>query len=168
MGALSRGSGGADPGRVACRETRSERETVELGRLVGGACVPGTVLALVGELGSGKTRFAKGVALGLGVADEGCVTSPSFVLMNLYRGRVKVAHLDLYRLDSVDLNSLGFFDVLRDSVVLIEWAEKADEAMLGDHVRILFEVTGETSRRLMFRAAGPRSADLLRGVNLYP
>jgi len=102
------------------------------------------------------------------VADEGCVTSPSFVLMNLYRGRAPIAHFDLYRLEAVDLASLGFFDVRRTSVVLIEWAEKADEALLGDHLRVAFEVTGETSRRLMFRARGRSGADLLRAVNLYP
>lgn len=149
-------------------ETNSPEETAELGRRVGAACAPGTVLALVGDLGAGKTRFSKGVALGLGVADEGCVTSPTFVLMNLYRGRVPVAHFDLYRLDSVDLASLGFFDVRPDSVVLVEWAEKADEPLLGDHVRVFFEVTGEFSRRLMFRACGPRSEGLLRALNLYP
>jgi tRNA threonylcarbamoyladenosine biosynthesis protein TsaE len=149
-------------------ETNSPAETTELGRRVGAACVPGTVLALVGDLGAGKTRFSKGVALGLGVADEGCVTSPTFVLMNLYRGRVPVAHFDLYRLDSVDLPSLGFYDVRPGSVVLMEWAEKADEPLLGDHVRVTFEVTGESSRRLMFRARGPRSEELLRSVNLYP
>jgi tRNA threonylcarbamoyladenosine biosynthesis protein TsaE len=149
-------------------ETHSPEETTELGRRVGAACGPGTVLALVGDLGAGKTRFAKGAALGLGVADEGCVTSPTFVLMNLYTGRVPIAHFDLYRLGTVDLPSLGFFDVRRGSVVLVEWAEKADEALLGDHVRVSFEVTGESSRRLMFQARGPRSEELLRSVNLYP
>ncbi len=149
-------------------ETRSPDETVALGRRVGTACTPGTVLALVGELGSGKTCFAKGVALGLGVEDGGCVTSPTFVLMNLYRGRLPVAHFDLYRLDSVDLPSLGFFDVLPGSAVLVEWAEKAGEGLPADHIRIAFEVTGESSRRLMFQAGGPRSESLLRAMNLYP
>ncbi len=168
VGPLSPGPGDVPAMTPSVRETHSPEETADLGRRVGEACGPGTVLALTGDLGSGKTRFAKGVAVGLGVPDEGCVTSPTFVLMNLYAGRVPVAHFDLYRLDAVDLPSLGFFDVRAGSVVLVEWAEKADEALLGDHVRVAFDVVGETSRRLMFRARGPRSEDLLRKVNLYP
>jgi tRNA threonylcarbamoyladenosine biosynthesis protein TsaE len=149
-------------------ETKSPEETTALGRRIGEACGPGTLLALTGELGAGKTRFVKGVALGLGVPDEGAVTSPTFVLMNLYPGRVRIGHLDLYRLEAVDLPSLGFYDLRDDSVLLVEWAEKADERLLGDHLRISFEVTGETTRRLMFQPRGPRSEALLRAVNLSP
>ncbi len=149
-------------------ETGAPEETAALGRKVGEGCGPGTLLALTGELGSGKTRFAKGVALGLGVADDRTVTSPTFVLMNLYEGRVRMAHFDLYRLDRADLASLGFHDVRDDSVVVVEWAERADERLLGDHVRVSFEVTGERSRRLMFQPRGPRSEDLLRALNLSP
>lgn len=148
-------------------ETGSEEETAALGRRVGEACGPGTVVALVGDLGTGKTRFVKGVAGALGV-EEGSVTSPTFVLMNLHRGRVPIAHLDLYRLEAVDLASLGFYDVREDSVVLVEWAEKVPEGLLGDHLRVSFEVTGETGRRLMFQARGKGAEELLRRVNLYP
>ena len=148
-------------------ESGSEEETAALGRRVGAACGPGTLLALIGDLGAGKTRFVKGVAGGLGI-EEGTVTSPTFVLMNLYPGKVSVAHLDLYRLDSVDLPSLGFYDVREGSVVLVEWAEKVEEGLLGDHIRISFEVTGENGRRLMFRARGRGAEELLRRVNLYP
>jgi tRNA threonylcarbamoyladenosine biosynthesis protein TsaE len=149
-------------------ETRSAEETGALGRRLGAAAGPGTLLALTGELGAGKTRFVKGVASGLGVRDEGCVTSPTFVLMNLYEGRHRIAHFDLYRLETVDLASLGLADLRDDSVVLIEWAEKADERLMGDHVRVSFEVTGEKSRRLMFQARGPRSRALLDSLNLSP
>lgn len=149
-------------------ESHSPRETLRLGRRVGAACGPGIVLALVGDLGSGKTCFAKGVALGLGVAGEEVVTSPTFVLMNLYEGRHPLAHLDLYRLENIDLPSLGFYDVRNRAVVLIEWAEKVPAELLGDHVRVTFEILGETSRRLRFRASGARSGEWLRGLNLYP
>jgi tRNA threonylcarbamoyladenosine biosynthesis protein TsaE len=148
-------------------ETRSPEETADLGRRVGEACGAGHVLALVGELGAGKTRFVKGLAVGLGVADPGCVTSPTFVLMNCYGGRLRLAHLDLYRLESVDLPSLGFPDV-RDGVVAVEWAEKVDEAEWGDHLRVTFGITGETTRRLVFEARGPESAALLGKLNLSP
>ncbi len=149
-------------------ETRSPEETVEAGRRVGAACGPGSLLALSGDLGAGKTCFVKGVALGLGVPDRNLVTSPTFVLMNLYEGRVPIAHFDLYRLDAVDLPSLGFYDLRRTAVIAVEWAEKVGEGLLGDHVRVDFEIAGEAARRLMFRAKGPRSGELLRQVNLFP
>ena len=68
----------------------------------------------------------------------------------------------------MDLPSLGFYDVRDDGVVVMEWADKVDEKLLGDHVRIEFELSGETSRRLMIHARGEKSARLLRGLNLFP
>jgi len=144
----------------------SPKETRELGRWVGAKAGPGTLLGLVGDLGAGKTQFVKGVAVGAGVPDENAVTSPTFVLMNLYAGRLRVAHFDLYRLDAVDLQALGFYDVLEDSLVVVEWADKVDAKRLGDHLRISFEVTGETSRSLVLEAHGPRSSGLLSAVSL--
>jgi len=145
----------------------SPAETSVVGRRVGEACTPGTVIALIGDLGAGKTHFTKGLAAGLGI-DERTVTSPTFVLMNLLQGRLPLAHFDLYRLDQVDLPSLGFHDVRDEGVVVVEWADKVDEKQLGDHVRVEFEHTGETSRRLMFQARGEKSAGFLRALNLSP
>ena len=149
-------------------ETRSPEETEALGRRVGELAVRGTLVALVGDLGAGKTRFVKGFAAGAGLEDPARVTSPTFVLMNLYEGRLRVAHFDLYRLEQVDLPSLGFFDVLADGAVVVEWAEKAGEGFPADHLRISFEVTGESSRRLMFQAGGPGSRALATALNLSP
>jgi tRNA threonylcarbamoyladenosine biosynthesis protein TsaE len=148
-------------------ETKSPEETAELGRRLGALCEPGTLLALVGDLGAGKTRFVKGLAAALGIA-ENLVTSPTFVLMNLHPGRIPLAHFDLYRLETVDLPSLGFYDLRNDSAMVIEWADKVDEKLLGDHLRIDFDLTGETSRRLMFHARGERSGKLLQALNLSP
>jgi len=148
-------------------DTRSPEETAGLGRRLGAVCPAGTLLALVGDLGAGKTRFVKGVAAGLAIPEEE-VTSPTFVLMNLHPGKLRLAHFDLYRLEAVDLPSLGFYDVRDDGVVVLEWADKVDEKLLGDHVRIEFGFTGETSRRLIFHARGERSAKLLRELNLFP
>jgi tRNA threonylcarbamoyladenosine biosynthesis protein TsaE len=145
----------------------SPEETRTLGERLGRLCAPGSVLALVGDLGAGKTQFTKGVAAGLGI-DPAHVTSPTFVLMNLLQGRLRLAHFDLYRLDAVDLPSLGYYDVREDGVVIVEWADKVDDPLLGDHLRVLFEHAGETSRRLMFQARGERSAELLRAMNLSP
>ena len=102
-----------------------------------------------------------GLAVGLGVADEDGVTSPTFVLMNLHEGRVRLAHFDFYRLDAVDLASLGFHDVRDECAVVVEWADKVDGRLLGDHVRIDFSVTGRNSRRLRVRARGVQSEALL-------
>jgi tRNA threonylcarbamoyladenosine biosynthesis protein TsaE len=148
-------------------ESTSPEETAALGKRIGAQCAAGTLLALVGDLGAGKTRFVKGLAAGLGIAEDG-VTSPTFVLMNLHPGRLQLAHFDLYRLESVDLPSLGFYDVRDDGVVVMEWADKVDEKLLGDHVRIEFTLTGESSRRLMIQARGERSAELLKALNLFP
>ena len=148
-------------------ETRSPEETAALGRRIGERCEPGTLLALVGDLGAGKTRFVKGLAAGLGIAEER-VTSPTFVLMNLYEGRIRLAHFDLYRLESVDLPSLGYYDVRDEGAVVMEWADKVDEKLLGDHVRVEFTLTGEASRRLMLHARGERSEKFLRALNLFP
>jgi len=147
--------------------TFSPLETSVVGRKVGEAAKSGTLLALIGDLGAGKTHFTKGIAEGLGI-DPKTVTSPTFVLMNLLQGRLPLAHFDLYRLDSVDLPSLGFYDVRDDGVVVVEWADKVDEKLLGDHIRIVFEHAGESSRRLMFHARGERSAEFLRALNLSP
>jgi tRNA threonylcarbamoyladenosine biosynthesis protein TsaE len=154
--------------RTVLTVTASPGETSGLGRRIGEACGPGTLLALLGDLGAGKTRFVKGVAAGLGAAEEDQVTSPTFVLMNLYLGRLALAHFDLYRLDAVDLASLGFHDYRRDGVIALEWAEKVGESLLEDHLRVAFEITGESSRRLMFQARGPRSQELLNQMNLFP
>ena len=148
--------------------TDSPEQTSDVGRRIGEACGPGTLLALVGDLGSGKTRFVKGLAAGLGAAREEEVTRPTFVLMNLHRGRLALAHFDLYRLETVDLAALGFHDFRQDGVIALEWAEKVDPALLGDHLRVAFEVAGETSRRLMFQAHGGRSEELLKRMNLFP
>lgn len=150
-------------------QTRSPEETEALGRRIGERCVAGSLVALVGDLGAGKTRFVKGLAAGLGVADPSTsVTSPTFVLMNLYEGRVRLSHYDLYRLEQADLLSLGFYDQLRDGAVVVEWADRAAEGLPADRLEISFEVTGENSRRLMFRALGPRSRELAAGLNLSP
>jgi tRNA threonylcarbamoyladenosine biosynthesis protein TsaE len=148
-------------------ETQSPEETAALGRRIGERCEAGTLLALVGDLGAGKTRFVKGLAAGLGI-EESRVTSPTFVLMNLYEGRIRLAHFDLYRLESVDLPSLGYYDVRDEGAVVMEWADKVDETLLGDHVRIDFSLTGERSRRLMLHARGERSRKFLQALNLSP
>ncbi|MBP5200598.1 MAG: tRNA (adenosine(37)-N6)-threonylcarbamoyltransferase complex ATPase subunit type 1 TsaE [Schwartzia sp.] len=132
--------------------TRSPEETAALAERLGAAAEAGTVLCLVGDLGAGKTLFTQGFARGLGVTGE--VTSPTFALMNQYRGRLPVTHFDLYRLEREDeLDEIGFYEYAEPSggVVLIEWADKFPDVLPEPHIRLEIE-RGETEneRRLTF------------------
>jgi tRNA threonylcarbamoyladenosine biosynthesis protein TsaE len=145
---------------VEIRHTsRSESETRRLGRAAGEAAQPGDVIGLIGELGAGKTQFMKGVAVGAGVESDSLVTSPTFVLMNAYAGRFPVRHYDLYRLESPDLESLGFFDALSSSLTVVEWSDKAG-GLLGDRLEVRIETTGPTTREVRAAGTGPRSRAL--------
>jgi tRNA threonylcarbamoyladenosine biosynthesis protein TsaE len=106
-------------------KTRSADETFELGRRLGEQLNDRAVILLKGDLGAGKTVFAKGVAAGLGI-DSADVTSPSFTLINVHDGRLRLYHIDLYRLESSSRIDLGLEEILEDEggVVMIEWAER--------------------------------------------
>lgn len=108
------------------RLSTSPDETREIGRRIGAAAAPGTVLALVGPLGAGKTQLAKGIADGLGVTSV--VNSPTFVLMNEHAGRLRMYHIDAYRLDDPEeAGAAGLLDERQaDGVTVIEWADRLD------------------------------------------
>lgn len=135
-------------------ETGSAQETQELARKLGERLRAGDVLVLEGELGAGKTCFTKGLALGLGLESPDLVTSPTFVLMNRYPTRIPLNHYDLYRVEGRELQALGFWDHRESGVSVIEWGEKVPHELLGPHLRIRFEITGETRRKLSFRPSG--------------
>ena len=111
--------------------SNSPQETMELGRRIGAQLQGGEVFAICGPMGSGKTHLIKGIAAGAGAQDRESVTSPTFVIVNQYRGRFDLYHIDAYRLDSVaDFEMLGFDDFCYpESVVLIEWADKVESAI---------------------------------------
>lgn len=142
-------------------ETRSPEETVDLGRKLGEQLAPGDVVALIGQLGAGKTQLTRGIAVGVGSTSR--VTSPTFKLVNEYDGRVRVYHLDAYRLHGADdLVALGcdeFFD--GDGAAVVEWADIVPEALPDDHVHVDIAITGATSRQLTFSATGPRAERLV-------
>lgn len=127
-----------------------------LGRLLG----PGDAVALEGPMGAGKTTLVQGIASGLNVAGE--VTSPTFALMNVYPGRCKVYHLDLYRLDDGRrLPLLGYEEEEAQSgVTLVEWAEKLNVFWTDDVLRIRLSFEG-TGRRLEAEPAGAHSAQVI-------
>lgn len=121
--------------------SQSIDETMQLGMRVAAALKGGEIIALTGELGAGKTVFVKGLAKGLGIDDV--ITSPTFVLVRTYTGRMPLHHIDLYRLEtSNDLDSIGIDDYLSSGGVLaIEWAEK----FMSDLPRPLLHITIESA-----------------------
>jgi len=115
----------------------------------------GDLLCLVGDLGAGKTVFAKGFAAGLGVTD--IVSSPTFVLMAEYAGRLPLFHLDLYRLDdAADALAGGLLDERQaEGVALVEWAERLGPALPVSRLDVLIDGTGDEPRRIALRSADP-------------
>jgi tRNA threonylcarbamoyladenosine biosynthesis protein TsaE len=132
--------------------SNSADETIKFGQKVGSQLKGGEVIALVGPLGSGKTHLIKGIVKGLGAEDAANeVTSPTFVLVNEYSGRVDVFHIDAYRLDSIaQFEQIGFDDYCYPgSVVLIEWADKIESAIKGiSCIKIELSHLNPTSRSI--------------------
>lgn len=140
--------------------TEKPQETEELGERIGSALEPGIVIALIGDLGAGKTTLTKGIARGLQSTD--LIHSPTFTLIHEHEGRMPVYHFDLYRLDSPEqLDDLGYEDYFYgDGVALVEWAEKAEGLLPPDHLEI--RITSDSDRRtLAIRASGPHSEKIL-------
>lgn len=119
------------------------------------AAAPGDLIALHGDLGAGKTQFAKGFGAGLGVTDT--INSPSFVLMAEYRGRLPLFHIDLYRLDDArDAIAGGLLDERQaDGVTLVEWAERLAGALPAGRLDVAIEGSGEEPRTIRVRATTP-------------
>lgn len=130
--------------------------TRAIGRAIGEAAAPGTVLALVGELGAGKTQLAKGVAEGLGV--RSVVNSPTFVLMNEHAGRLRLYHSDAYRLDDPeDAVAAGLIDDRQaDGVVVIEWADRIADWLPSERLEIAIDTPSADldARQLRWTAIG--------------
>ncbi|HEY2030171.1 MAG TPA: tRNA (adenosine(37)-N6)-threonylcarbamoyltransferase complex ATPase subunit type 1 TsaE [Myxococcales bacterium] len=138
----------------------SPDETRALGKKLGALLQPYDVVALYGELGAGKTLFVKAVAEGAGAPGA---SSPTFAIVNQYEGRLRLHHFDLYRLEGPgDLFALGFDDLLAEpAATLIEWADRAKNALPEDRLEIAFEHDGLESRRVSLSATGPRSRERL-------
>jgi tRNA threonylcarbamoyladenosine biosynthesis protein TsaE len=129
---------------------------------------PGAVVALVGELGSGKTTLSRAIAEGLGVVDVRVVTSPTFVLIQEYPGRLPIYHFDAYRFraegEFADLGVDEYFE--GDGVCLVEWADRVPGCLPRDHLRVTLTVTRETSRRATVEATGTRHATVVDGLSV--
>ena len=148
--------------------TGSAMETGSLGQRVGSLLGPGDFVALTGDLGTGKTEFAKGVAVGMGVDAAIPITSPTFTLLNIYQGRIPLYHFDLYRLAGEgDIMELGFEEYFYGSgASLVEWAERLQGEMPGERLTITFSHGENGSRHLLFEPHGKRYEELMR--ELFP
>ena len=128
---------------------------------------PGSLIALSGELGSGKTVFVKGLANGLGGDRRYPISSPSFVLVNEYPGRIPLYHIDLYRLSKgTDLEEMGLEEYFYgNGVTAIEWAEKARSLVPSRHIWIDIQWTGPSNRTLVVRAVGKHNICILETIH---
>jgi tRNA threonylcarbamoyladenosine biosynthesis protein TsaE len=123
----------------------SVEETVDIGAAIARDLIPGDIVLLSGELGSGKTVLVKGICRGLNVKCD--ITSPSFVIATQYQGRLPIAHIDLYRLDVDGVRGLPIEDyLLADGITLIEWAERIPDAIPGIMIRM--NIVDQKSREI--------------------
>jgi tRNA threonylcarbamoyladenosine biosynthesis protein TsaE len=122
--------------------THSEDETISLGETLARQLPPRSVVLLIGNLGAGKTTFAKGIVRGLGAAEVEEVSSPTFTLIHEY-GEGRVFHIDLYRIDDArELRTLGLDELLdRDAVVLVEWGERFPHLWPPDRIEVHLSLT---------------------------
>jgi len=136
------------------KRTFSPEETKEVGRVLAKELKAGSVVALSGPLGSGKTVLIQGICSGLGVTEF--VTSPSFVIINEYPGKIKVYHFDLYRLEDVEeFIKLGYEEYFYgNGITLIEWAEKIETFLPEERMEINLEILSENERRILVRRFG--------------
>lgn len=143
-------------------ESGSPEETEALGEALGRALRAGDFIGLVGDLGAGKTRLARGIARGAGVADD-AVSSPTFAIVQTYRGRLPLHHADLYRLgDADELHATGFFDLQEsEGAMMVEWLDRVPEAAPRDRLLLTLTPIDENRRWIQATGTGERSGALL-------
>jgi tRNA threonylcarbamoyladenosine biosynthesis protein TsaE len=146
--------------------TRSDRETIELGYKLGTCLAQGDVVALVGELGSGKTWLTKGIARGVGVAPDTVITSPTFALVNEYQGKTTLFHMDVYRLSSLaEFLSAGIEDYLYgEGVTVLEWADRWPGDLPEQTIRVELFILDDRSRRISLSGDHVRAAVIIQAV----
>ena len=145
--------------------SRSPEQTRRIGMRLGKELQAGDVVCLQGDLGAGKTTFVQGVALGWGSQDA--VSSPTFVLVNVYRrgDEARLFHMDAYRIDStLEAEELDLDTMLARGALLIEWPERINGLVPSEHLWIYIEHVDEEEREMKFKSTGGRYDDLLKVV----
>lgn len=159
-------AGREQPAPRVFRSTDADH-TREIGSALGRAAQPGDVLLLAGELGAGKTTFVQGFAAGAGATEV--VTSPTFVLVNEYRGRLPIYHADLYRLDEPDeVAAMQLSEASLDGVLLVEWPERGEMFLPSECLRLQIEHDEPETRILRFSSFGARAEALLAALVAAP
>ena len=131
---------------MSVRITESEAETTAAGRDLGSHLLPGAVVLLEGPLGAGKTAFVRGLALGLG-CDGDDVSSPTFTIVQEYRGRVTLQHVDLYRLAPAEVDDLALEDLMVSAVMAVEWPDRWRRAPT-DAIVVKIDLLGGDRRQI--------------------
>jgi len=144
-------------------KSQSTKYTIDLGSKIARCLKKGDILCLYGELGSGKTTFTKGVAKALKV-DEKKVTSPTFVLLNVHKGRLPLFHFDLYRIDNpADMLTIGYEEFFfGNGISVVEWSEKLGELKPKDAVTIRFKNCGRDTRSISICQRNARGREIVK------
>ena len=145
--------------------SNSPAATFNFGRRLGKKLKAGSIIALIGELGCGKTLFTRGICAGLDVPPR-LVNSPTFVFVNEYAGRLPVFHMDLYRLADVregfEIGILDYLAKAESGVMVVEWAEKIRSLLPDNYLLVNFEVLSAQKRQLLLSGFGEEFSGLLR------
>ncbi len=140
--------------------SKAPSDTVAIGEHIGKSAQQGDLFLLYGQLGAGKTQLVKGLAKGIGVDDWQYVLSPSFTLMNIYEGRITLCHVDLYRLESGEAETLDIEEYLETGIVALEWAERSPDWV--NPIKVTLDVTGEQERTIVMEVEDVGRAQVWR------
>lgn len=145
-------------------KTNDVGETIKLGSLIGSLLKAGDVVALMGQLGTGKTHMVKGIVEGQGISDGKIVTSPSYVLIKQYKGNLPIYHFDAYRMESPDeMYDIGCIDFFwSDGISIIEWADKVIECLPDEIIKITIKTINKISRDIHVSYKGERYKDFMK------
>jgi tRNA threonylcarbamoyladenosine biosynthesis protein TsaE len=138
----------------------SPSETIAIGEHLGRHARPGDLFLLYGELGAGKTQLVKGIAKGIGIEDWQYVLSPSFTIMNIYEGTIGLCHVDLYRLETDDVDGLDIEEFLDRGIVAVEWAERFP--LWQNPIKISITATGDDERTIAMEVEDVSRAQVWR------
>lgn len=147
-------------------QTKSTSETIRIGRHIGSLLMPGDVVALAGELGTGKTQFIKGLAAGVGVGKPTYISSPSFTLINEYPGKTPFYHIDLFRLKTKrEADELGLEEYFHSGgIAAIEWADKIPSLLPNEMLWIQISYTGKNTRSIEIIGRGKQCEKLVSSL----